>query len=63
MARKDDDDDEVEAGAITLRHFMRLARLLRARGHSNGLNPAQWEALRYLAVANQFSNTPGAMAR
>lgn len=56
-------DDEVVTGAESLRHFSRLSRLLRARDHSKGLNPAQWEALRYLAIANRFSNTPGAMAR
>lgn len=41
----------------------RLARLVRAEGHAAGLNPAQWEALRYLARCNRFSNTPGALAR
>jgi DNA-binding MarR family transcriptional regulator len=56
-------DDEVIAGVESLRHFTRLSRLLRARDHSKGLNPAQWEALRYLAIANRFSNRPGAMAR
>jgi DNA-binding MarR family transcriptional regulator len=56
-------DEEVIAGAESLRHFTRLSRLLRGRDHSKGLNPAQWEALRYLAIANRFSNTPGAMAR
>jgi DNA-binding MarR family transcriptional regulator len=56
-------EDEVIAGAASLRHFMRLSRLLRARDHSKGLNPAQWQALRYLAISNRFSNTPGAMTR
>jgi len=56
-------DDEIVAGAESLRQFTRLSRLLRARDHSKGLNPAQWEALRYLAIANRFSNMPGAMAR
>ena len=56
-------DDEIVAGAESLRQFTRLSRLLRARDHSKGLNPAQWEALRYLAIANRYSNTPGAMAR
>lgn len=62
MAKRDD-DETVEAGAASLRHFTRLARLLRARDHSKALNPAQWEALRYLAIANRFSNMPGALAR
>ncbi len=39
----------------------RLARLMRAGEHLEGLNPAQWEALRYLARANRFSNSPGAL--
>jgi len=41
----------------------RLGRLIRAEGHAAGLNPAQWEALRYLTRCNRFSNTPGALAR
>ncbi|MGE3145457.1 MAG: MarR family winged helix-turn-helix transcriptional regulator [Pseudorhodoplanes sp.] len=41
----------------------RLARLVRAQGHGGALNPAQWDALRYLARCNRFSNTAGALAR
>ncbi len=41
----------------------RLARLMRAGEHGEGLNPAQWQALRYLSRANRFSNSPGALAR
>ncbi|MGE3874113.1 MAG: MarR family winged helix-turn-helix transcriptional regulator [Parvibaculaceae bacterium] len=41
----------------------RLARLMRAAEFGNGLNPAQWEALRFLARANRFSNSPGALTR
>ena len=33
----------------------RLTRLMRAGEHEGGLNPAQWEALRYLSRANRFS--------
>jgi DNA-binding MarR family transcriptional regulator len=40
----------------------RLARLQRAAAFEGGLNPAQWEALRYLARANRFSKTPAALA-
>lgn len=40
----------------------RLARALRAGDYSAGLNPAQWEALRYLSRANRFSRTPAALA-
>lgn len=41
----------------------RLARLVRAERHAAGLNPAQWDALTYLARCNRYSNTPGAVAR
>ncbi|MCA3555967.1 MAG: MarR family transcriptional regulator [Aestuariivirga sp.] len=41
----------------------RLARVMRAREHEDGLTPAQREALRYLARANRYSNTPGALTR
>lgn len=40
----------------------RLGRLVRARGYSGGLNPAQWEALRYLGRCNRFSSNPTALA-
>lgn len=40
----------------------RLGRLVRAQSHAADLNPAQWEALRYLARCNRFSNTAGAFA-
>lgn len=39
----------------------RLGRVVANAGHSHGLKPAQWEALRYLARANRFSRTPGAL--
>jgi DNA-binding MarR family transcriptional regulator len=41
----------------------RLSRLMRAAEFADGLNPAQWESLRFLARANRFSNSPGALAR
>lgn len=41
----------------------RLGRLLRSRENAGALNPAQWEALRYLSRANRFSRTPGALSR
>lgn len=41
----------------------RLSRLMRAGEFGDGLNPAQWEALRFLARANRFSNSPGALTR
>jgi DNA-binding MarR family transcriptional regulator len=40
----------------------RLDRLVRAGEQLGDLNPAQWEALRYLAQANRFSRTPAALA-
>jgi DNA-binding MarR family transcriptional regulator len=57
-----DDDDEVSAEMIVW-PLERLARLIRAREHEDALNPAQWEALRYLDRANGFSNSPGALTQ
>jgi DNA-binding MarR family transcriptional regulator len=62
MARKDE-SDETPNPASSLAKLERLARLLRQAGHAKGLNPVQWEALRYLARCNALSNSPGAMAR
>ncbi len=40
----------------------RIGRLLRSVRHRNErLNPAQWEALRYLGRANRYSRTPTAL--
>jgi DNA-binding MarR family transcriptional regulator len=41
----------------------RLARLIRQASHAQGLKPVQWEALRYLARANRFSNSPLALSK
>lgn len=41
----------------------RLSRLMRAAEHEQGLNPAQWQCLRYLDRANRFSNSPSALAK
>lgn len=49
-------------GDRALRLIERLARLVRAADHAGGLNPAQAEALRYLARANRFSRNPAALA-
>ena len=57
-----DDADDVSGEMIAL-PFERLARLMRAAEHDAGLNPAQWEALRYLSRAIRFSNSPGALTR
>ena len=40
----------------------RLARLAHGAQFCAGLNPAQWEALRYLKRANRYSRTPGVLA-
>ena len=57
------DDEETGDGRMIAWPLERLARVLRAREHEDGLTPAQREALRYLARANRFSNTPGALTR
>ena len=41
----------------------RLARLMRSAEHEIGLNPAQWEALRFLDRCNENSNSPIALTR
>ena len=63
MPRMGSDDDETGDGRMIAWPLERLARVMRAREHEDGLNPAQREALRYLARANRFSNTPGALTR
>lgn len=40
----------------------RLARLTRELQFVEGLNPAQWETLRFLAQSNRYSRTPSALA-
>ncbi|MCZ6605183.1 MAG: MarR family transcriptional regulator [Alphaproteobacteria bacterium] len=40
-----------------------LGRWARSAQFTRGLNPAQWESLRYLERANRFSRTPGALAK
>lgn len=42
--------------------LLRVGRLATHEGYGQQLNPAQWQALHFLAVANRFSRTPGAMA-
>jgi len=39
----------------------RLGRLAVVESHSGGLQPVQWEVLRYLPRANRFSNTASAL--
>ena len=53
----------IDPSAIEAAHLIdRLDRLTRSGANIEGLNPAQWEALRYLARANRFSRTPAALA-
>ncbi|MHA1570589.1 MAG: MarR family winged helix-turn-helix transcriptional regulator [Alphaproteobacteria bacterium] len=40
----------------------RLGRMTRCLQFAHGLNPAQWESLRFIARANCFSRTPSALA-
>lgn len=51
------------AGATEAAHLIeRLDRLARRGEAGAELNPAQWEALRYVARANRFSRNPAALA-
>jgi DNA-binding MarR family transcriptional regulator len=53
----------IPQNAIEAAHLIdRLDRLARSGEASDGLNPAQWEALRYVGRANRFSRTPAALA-
>jgi DNA-binding MarR family transcriptional regulator len=53
----------IPSAALESAHLIgRLDRLMRSGVAVEGLNPAQWEALRYLARANRFSRTPAALA-
>lgn len=40
----------------------RVGRMARGLQYSHGLNPAQWDSLRFVARANQLSRTPGGLA-
>ncbi len=52
-----------DPSALEAAHLIdRLDRLTRSGATTEGLNPAQWEALRYLVRANRFSKTPAALA-
>lgn len=60
---KDADEGTDISGEMIVVPMERLARLMRSGEHGGGLNPAQREALRFLARANRFSNSPGALTR
>jgi len=47
----------------TLAHLLdRLGRAVHNLQYADGLNPAQWEALRFLSRANRYSRKPSALA-
>ena len=54
--------DGVDTGQAIAALIDRIGRMTRALQYAHGLNPAQWESLRFIASANQFSRTPGALA-
>lgn len=50
--------------ALEAAHLIdRVDRLARSDEAAGDLNPAQWEALRFIARANRFSRTPAALAQ
>jgi len=57
------DEIDGDPGPDIAHSLERLGRIMRAAEHDGGLNPAQWEGLRYLGRANRFSNSPGALTR
>ncbi|WP_421692890.1 MarR family winged helix-turn-helix transcriptional regulator [Aestuariivirga sp.] len=57
------DEEDNAHGHMIVWPLERLGRVMRAREHEGGLNPAQWEALRFLARANRFSDSPSALTR
>lgn len=59
----DSSEDEEADGHAIIWPLERLARVMRAREHEHGLNPAQWQALRFLSRANRYSDSPGALTR
>lgn len=57
------DDPKVQTQESRLASLVgRLQRAVHGLQFTDGLNPAQWEALRYVARANRYSRMPGALA-
>jgi len=52
--------DKTDAGRTAVL-LERVGRLINQEAHADGLQPVQWEALRYLDRANRFSRTAGAL--
>ncbi|MBS28396.1 MAG: MarR family transcriptional regulator [Alphaproteobacteria bacterium] len=53
--------DNIEKEELT-RLLDRIGRMARGLQYCHGLNPAQWDCLRFIGQANRFSRTPGALA-
>jgi DNA-binding MarR family transcriptional regulator len=60
MTPEGDQDERVERQVAEL--IAHLMRVTHAMQFSEGLNPVQWEAMRYVARANRRSSTPGNLA-
>lgn len=60
-AQMPDHKNENRAENLT-RLLDRIGRMARGLQYCHGLNPAQWDSLRFIARANRFSRTPGALA-
>ena len=52
--------DKTDAGRTAVL-LERVGRLINQAAHADGLQPVQWEALRYLDRANRFSRTAAAL--
>ncbi len=63
MGESDRTVGTTERTAALTRLFELAARSLHSAGHSGGLYPAQWTALRYLAHARPADRTSAALAR
>lgn len=55
-------DTEITEKESLSRLLDRIGRMARGLQYCHGLNPAQWDSLRFLEQANRFSRTPGALA-
>lgn len=55
-------DEPTEKHEDLTRLLDRVGRMARGLQYSHGLNPAQWDSLRFVARANQPSRTPGGLA-
>ena len=56
------DQQSIEKHEDLTRLLDRVGRMARGLQYSHGLNPAQWDSLRFVARANQLSRTPGGLA-